>query len=676
MRCVAVGDNLRHGKFSNQVVKLKSITASAWFKPALGAAVTLFCGLLLWGTRLGTPWENASYDYLFRFSARPITNRVVVVRMDKESDQELGQSGTAWNRAIHVAFLNKLAAEGARLVVFDVFFESLKIPETDAALAEAIRRCGHVVLATQVTKSKQEGAESATVRPPPPLFLEAAAGHGVGGADPSVGEIARRHYPFDTRGDGPFRSLAWAAVEAIGKPPDPEIETRWLRYYGEDGGWPQGCEPISYYRATGTNVPAGFFRDKIVFIGGWPEDEHPFPKAEDKFCTPYTRWNNQAIGGVEIHAITFLNLWNEDWLRRPAAWLEVLLVVATGILLGGGLCQIRLWRACLIGGGVALMVMLAFASWSYYTNYWFPWLVIAGGQVPCALGWAWLSKTQRIAGVLERFPGYTPVGESFGAGAFGTIWLVRNEAGHLQALKEVKRDTFEDADPYDREFHGLQTYMPISDRHLELLQVKHVRRFDKQGYFFYVMELGDPLDPDWQQNGQTYKALDLAACCVRAGGRLTLADTLRVGIAIAEALEILHQGNLVHRDIKPSNIVFVRSRPKLADVGLVRKAPKPGEKPTLVFTPNFEDPLGLGTMLADLYALAITLYVASTGKPARSFSELSTTLVVNPGFMRLNEIICKACQLDAHQRYASATEMLHALRAAQTEWGDDPTRRM
>ena len=70
--------------------------------------------------------------------------------------------------------------------------------------------------------------------------------------------------------------------------------------------------------------------------------------------------------------------------------------------------------------------------------------------------------------------------------------------------------------------------------------------------------------------------------------------------------------------------------------------------------------------MADLYALGKVLYVISTGKQAKFFSELSTTLVEKAEFMRLNEIICKACQPAADQRYTSAVEMLAALRDAQS----------
>jgi len=46
-------------------------------------------------------------------------------------------------------------------------------------------------------------------------------------------------------------------------------------------------------------------------------------------------------------------------------------------------------------GGIGLAIALSGVSLSYFTNYWFPWLVIAGGQVPCALAWALVARNSR-----------------------------------------------------------------------------------------------------------------------------------------------------------------------------------------------------------------------------------------------------------------------------------------
>jgi len=92
---------------------------------------------------------------------------------------------------------------------------------------------------------------------------------------------------------------------------------------------------------------------------------------------------------VEIMATEFLNLINGDWLRRPPDWLEAMVLVLTGVLVGGGLCRARPLAACGLAAGVGLVVTFAAAALSHFSNFWFPWLVIAGGQLPTAWRFLW-----------------------------------------------------------------------------------------------------------------------------------------------------------------------------------------------------------------------------------------------------------------------------------------------
>jgi CHASE2 domain-containing sensor protein len=664
-------------------VKVKAIGQHEFFKSALGAVMVVLCGLMLWKMPLGEPWVNASYDNLFRFGARAVTNRVTLILMDNAAFDEFHQvRGQLWDRGLHAQLLNRLADDGCALVVFDSFFRlRLRDPIPDEALAAAMRRQQHIVLGTeqaQVTYSTLDG-----VQPTPlsELFRDAAGTTNWGVACLDSDPVVRRHWPFPS--PGPHPSLPWTAARLAGAQLSENPQERWLRYYGRDGA----ATRLSYRFAL--DRPTNYFRGQIVFIGTAPKTSVPGGETdEDKFSTPYTHWTGESVGGVEILLTSFLNLMNGDWLRRPAWWLEALTLVTSGLLLGGGLCRLRLPLACAVAVMAALVVAFGAISWSYFTNYWFPWLVIVGGQVPCALAWALAVKIRhalkkKMVSVSLSFPRATvPVEEipdapdyklfnpPFGEGAYGKVWLARNATGQWRALKVVYLANFDqNPDPYEREFNGIKKYQPVSDKHPGLLRVEFVS--EKQaGYFYYVMELGDPLEPGWEQEPSTYKPRDLVSERARSHRRrLPVRECVRIGLALSDALDFLHRQGLTHRDIKPQNIIFVNGQPKLADMGLITEIRPPDQERTLVGTPGYmpPPPERPGTPQADIYALGMVLYVLSTGRSAVYFPEIATTLVEGgdpADFLPLNTVILKACQPDPAQRYASAAEMHHALREA------------
>jgi CHASE2 domain-containing sensor protein len=666
-------------------VKIKAIGQPEFFKSALGAALAVLCGFMLWTMPLGEPWVNASYDYLFRFEARAVTNRVTLILMDNEAYDQFHQTrGQPWNRGLHAQLLNRLADDGCALVVFDSFFQQLHDPTQDEALAEAMRRQQRIVLMAEQAEVTYPALAGAQPTLPSELFL-GAAGTNWGVAclyKEDLDSIVRRHWPFPS--PGPYPSLPWTAARLAGARLSENPQERWLRYYGRDGA----ATRLSYRFAL--DRPTNYFRGQIVFIGTAPETSVPGGETDkDKFSTPYTRWTDESTGGVEILAGSFLNLMNGDWLRRPAWWVEVMTLVTSGLLLGGGLCRVRLPLACAIAVGVALVVAFGAISGSYFTNYWFPWLVIVGGQAPCALGWALAIRIRhafekrtvsvsltfpRPAAAVEDLPDapdYELFNPPFGEGAYGKVWLARNAAGQWRALKAVYLANFDqNPDPYEREFSGIKKYQPVSDKHPGLLRVEFVS--EKQaGYFYYVMELGDPLEPGWEQEPSTYKPRDLVSERARSHRRrLPVRECVRIGLALSDALDFIHRQGLTHRDIKPQNIIFVKGQPKLADLGLITEIRPPDQERTLVGTPGYmpPPPERPGTPQADIYALGMVLYVLSTGRSAAYFPEIATTLVEREDpadFLPLNTVILKACQPDPAQRYTSAAEMHRALQEAQ-----------
>jgi len=278
------------------------------------------------------------------------------------------------------------------------------------------------------------------------------------------------------------------------------------------------------------------------------------------------------------------------------------------------------------------------------------------------------------AGEMPEAPDYEIFDPPFGEGGYGKVWVVRNSIGQWQALKAVYRKKFgADASPYDREFNGIKRYKPISQKHPGLLCIDFVSTKKDAGYFYYVMELGDGVLPGWEVNPARYIPRDLARIRAAAPGRrLPVRECVRIGAALCEALEFLHSQALTHRDIKPSNIIFVKDRPKLADIGLVADILPDGKDNSLVGTLGYmpPPPEPPGTIQADLYILGMVLYVIRTGQEPNLFPQVSTTLVSGPDpetFLPLNAVILKACQPDRAQRFASAGELRTALLEIQLQ---------
>lgn len=262
-----------------------------------------------------------------------------------------------------------------------------------------------------------------------------------------------------------------------------------------------------------------------------------------------------------------------------------------------------------------------------------------------------------------------------GRGAYGEVWLARNVMGALRAVKLVWRRQFESQRPYEREFAGIQHFEPVSRSSSGLVHVLHVGRNDAEGYFYYVMELADAANASDAGSEASSEAITphphvtpdtgtLDTYCPRTlrsdlnpAGRLPTADCIRVALDVVGGLAQLHRHGLVHRDVKPGNIIYVNGRAKLADIGLLSAG---GEGRTFVGTEGYIPPEGPGTPSADLYALGIAVYEASTGNPPERFPDVPPEWLTHDEgneALEFHEIILKACEGQRERRYESAEAM-------------------
>jgi eukaryotic-like serine/threonine-protein kinase len=136
-----------------------------------------------------------------------------------------------------------------------------------------------------------------------------------------------------------------------------------------------------------------------------------------------------------------------------------------------------------------------------------------------------------------------------GTGGMGVVYRGTDLAlGRPVAVKTLRRVSPEDAMRLRRE---ARTAAAVSHPHLAPVYGMETW----QGTPILVMEL--------LEGGTLAQRIEK--------GRLEAAETVELGIAMAEALQHLHASDILHRDIKPSNIGYTRDGvPKLMDFGIAR----------------------------------------------------------------------------------------------------------
>lgn len=161
-------------------------------------------------------------------------------------------------------------------------------------------------------------------------------------------------------------------------------------------------------------------------------------------------------------------------------------------------------------------------------------------------------------------------------------------------------------------------------------------------------------------------------------GMLPEAEVLRYIHQIGEALQFVHQKNILHLDIKPSNILIDKdNNARLIDFG-VSKRYDVGEQETsttmLTQSKGFAsieqyDNEGIQSFspCPDIYSLGATMYNLLTGKiPTESILRATRPFArpreLNPAISEQTEqVILKAMEIIPANRYQSVEEMMNAL---------------
>ena len=663
-------------------------------RPVLSVALlTALAGLALWSLPVGGALERWSFDLPTVFSHAGSFPELVLIEMDETSHEELHQN-RGWDPRRHARLVDFLHADGAKVIVFDVaFYETSADPLALPDLARAMRAHGNVVLGAALVHVGQAGFGGTQIRRPHQELLGPGVAWGVLWNHPGPRGEEDGFVRVHPTGRDPYASLPWVAAEAAGAARarsglrhDAE---RWVRHYGPGDTLPR----VSYWQAT--NQPPGFYRGKTVFIGGRPAASFVGEEV-DQFRTPWSRRDGAKVSGMEVTATAWLNLMRGDWLNRTPPGAELAAWLFLGALLGGWMAGVSIGRATLIGA-IAAVVILAVALWLFWArNLWCNWAVMPLVELPVALvACAWLRHrrlqsekqwlesplgdelmtasmttggAQAIPIVGVNVPARIPSAarnagaplipdyellRCVGRGAYGEVWLARDVLGGFRAVKVVRRVAFDDEGPYEREFHGLQRFAPISRQHHGLVPVLHVGLQRAAGFFYYAMEAADDEQTGPRIEPENYVPRTLARD-LRKGAGLTATELAEVGAALCDALGFLHGQGLIHRDIKPANVIFIAGQPRLGDVGLVTDVATRGGGVTQVGTEGFIPPEGVGTAAGDLFALGRMLEMLWK-KPAKELDDEERSF---------SEILRSACAPDPAARPASAAVLGGQLR----EW--------
>jgi serine/threonine protein kinase len=284
-----------------------------------------------------------------------------------------------------------------------------------------------------------------------------------------------------------------------------------------------------------------------------------------------------------------------------------------------------------------------------------------------------------------------------GAGGMGEVYKARDTRLNRTVAVKVLPDHIAD-DPEARQRFEREAQSIAALNHPHICVLHDIGHCD--GVDFLVME---------HLEGVTLEAR-------LARGALPLAEALRVGMEVVDALDKAHRSGIVHRDLKPANIFLTKAGAKLLDFGLAKNqaAGMPGgtvaparvgaghRVPDLTMAPTINSPLTaqgmiLGTVpymapeqiegqeadaRTDIFAFGAVLYEMVSGR--RAFqgksqpSLMSSILTVNPPAPSqvlsgappaLDHVIGQCLAKDPDERWQSARDLWLELKSAA-----DPAR--
>ena len=378
---------------------------------ALCVCMVLLALILGWQNGVGRA-DQIIYDQFVSFHGRPARDDIIIVAIDDYSLQQLGR--WPWPRQLHAALLDRLTSAGARRVGLDIILSEPERAQADgsrpddAMLTAAIMRNQRVVLPVVVHKNTTGGS----VSPPIAEFAAAASGLGHINLQPDADGVVRSVF-LQKAQDG----ILWPQFSlALLEPPKQTKEQTqinipqsdltagqiaiadWLPserthipFAGRNGHF----QTIPYVSVLRGEVPAAFFKDKIVLIGAKAlglGDAYPTPVSGDL----------GAMSGVEIHANVLASLLDHKEIAIAQPWQTALLSVIPVLVAMIG----YMWLSPRVALLVTIAILVSTVAMSYATLCAGLWIAPRAALIVTVLSyplWSWRRLEAAIAYLGQEF---------------------------------------------------------------------------------------------------------------------------------------------------------------------------------------------------------------------------------------------------------------------------------
>jgi len=322
----------------------------------------------------GRALENQILDLCYRL--RPVASYpadLLVVAIDEPSFQEL-KKPWPWPRSLQAKLVQRLAAAGARLIVFDIIFADPTKPEDDELLAQAFREAGNVVLGATFEVVKDPRFTRRILVTPLKSLQRSAKGVGLTMVTPDPDGVVRS---FRLRLGG--ENTLPLVVAQLLKPEShfaPNLSGL-INYVGPA----RSIDTVSFYQVIDPErpLPEHRIRDRVVLVGRMLEASATPQAQADAFYTPFFGGGGQLMSGVEIQGNILHTLLTGSWgWELPAAG-RLGLLVAVFLLASLLLARLRPLVGLLVTVGAMVLIGGVSLGLFFWVNVWVPPVLMMGG---------------------------------------------------------------------------------------------------------------------------------------------------------------------------------------------------------------------------------------------------------------------------------------------------------